>query len=251
MSDLYLLTFVTALEMIGVEKRVLASSCLSCSFAIGQILLAFLAWILPYWRNLTFLLYTPGILFVTYYFCLVESVRWLVSQGRKKEAADIIFKGAAVNKRTLPPDTITYLETMSSVVPIKTKRKSIMTETKIIFRSRILFSRLIVISFWFAAVNFIYYGLSINAVSLAGNQYLNYALLSVIEIPGYIINIFTLDHFGRKKTITTSYLISATALTIMPFIINMGECSRCMYTLSRVKYFRNILFIVVCMCTFK
>ncbi|XP_026320930.1 organic cation transporter protein-like isoform X2 [Hyposmocoma kahamanoa] len=239
-SGSYSTGYILALEMIGVEKRVLASSCLSCSFAIGQILLAFLAWILPYWRNLTFLLYTPGILFVTYYFCLVESVRWLVSQGRKKEAADIIFKGAAVNKRTLPPDTIAYLETMSSVVPIKTRKKSIMTETKIIFRSRILFSRLIVISFWFAAVTFIYYGLSINAVSLTGNQYLNYALLSVIEIPGYIINIFTLDHFGRKKTITSSYLISATALTIMPFIINMGPFPTIMVLVA--KMFISIVF---------
>lgn len=230
MSDPRLLTFVAALEMIGVEKRVIAASFISASFATGQMCLAFLAWLLPYWRNLTFVLYVPGILFLTYYLCLVESVRWLMSQGRKKEAADIIFKGAAVNGRTLPPKTITYLTTTnSSIVPTKKEKKHFLDEPKLIFRSRILFTRLLVISFWFAAVSFIYYGLTINAVSLAGDKYVNYALSAMIEIPGYIINILTLDRFGRKKTILTSYICCAIALTIMIFTISIGECSRCVH----------------------
>lgn len=212
--------------MIGVEKRVVASSFLSFSFAIGQILLAFIAWLLPYWRYLTFLLYAPGIIFLTYYFCLVESVRWLISRGRKKEAADIIIKGAAVNGRTLSPKILAYLQAMSPVQSGKRRRKSILDEPKIIFHSRILFMRLIVISFWFAAVAFVYYGLSINAVSLAGNKYVNYALLAAVEIPGYLVNVFTLDRFGRKKTITASYIICAISLTIIPFTIHTGECLR-------------------------
>lgn len=199
---------------------------MSASFAIGQIFLAFLAWLLPYWRNLTFVVYLPSILFFTYYFCLVESVRWLMSQGRQKEAADIIFKGAAMNGRTLPPKTIAYLNTACSTEPIKKKKKHFLDEPKLIFRSKILLTRLLVFSFWFAAVNFIYYGLSINAVSLAGDKYVNYALLAAIEIPGYALNIFTLNRFGRKKCITVSYVICAIALTIMPFLINSGECSR-------------------------
>lgn len=213
--------------MIGIQKRVLAGSVISATFAIGQMCLAFLAWLFPYWRSLTFVLYVPAILFLTYYFCLVESVRWLMSQGRKKEAADIIFKGAAINGRTLPPKTIAYLTAVdSSIEPTKKKKKSFMDEPKIIFRSRILLTRLFVISFWFAAVSFIYYGLSINSVSLAGDKYINYTLLAGIEIPGYIINIFTLDRFGRKKTITTAYILSAIGLTIMCFTISTGECTR-------------------------
>lgn len=149
-----------------------------------------------------------------------------MSQGRQQEAANIIFKGAAINGKTLPPKTIAYLNATRSIEPIKKKKKHFMDEPKLIFRSKILLTRLLVISFWFAAVSFIYYGLSINAVSLAGDKYVNYALLAAIEIPGYVINIFTLDRFGRKKCITASYIISAIALTIMPFIISTGEYLR-------------------------
>lgn len=213
--------------MIGVEKRVLAGSIISASYAIGQICLACVAWLLPYWRTLTFVIYVPSILFLTYCFCLVESVRWLMSQGRKEEAAKIIFKGAAVNGKTLPPKTIAYLtSTDPATLQVKQKKKHFLDEPKMILRSRILFTRLIVISFWFAAVSYIYYGLSINATSLAGDKYLNYTLLALIEFPGYIFNIFTLDRFGRKKTITIAYIVCAIALTIMPFTISTGECSR-------------------------
>lgn len=218
--------FVTALEMVGTDKRVLAGSCIAASFATGQICLAFVAWLLPYWRTLTLVIYVPSILFLTNYFCLSESVRWLMNQGRKKEAADIIFKGAAVNGKTLPPKTIAYLTTTNSTTEsTKKKKKHFMDEPKIIFRSRILLCRLAVISYWFAAGSFIYYGLSINAVSLAGDKYVNYALLAVIEIPGYIFNILTLNILGRKKTITISYIMCAIALTITPFALKTGECS--------------------------
>lgn len=227
--------------MIGMERRVLAGSYLCVSYAIGQICLAFLAWLLPYWRNLTFVIYVPAIIFLTEYFCLVESVRWLISQGRMEEAADIVFKGAAINGKTLPPKTIAYLTTVNSARRPINEKKHFMDEPKIIFRSRILLLRLFVIAFWFAAASFIYYGLSINAVSLAGNKYINYAILSVIEIPGYILTVFTLDRFGRKKTITISYIICAIALLFTPLAISAGECSRYVHYYRLVFYFRTRL----------
>lgn len=224
---MYLLHFVTALEMIGVEKRVLAGSCLSGSYAVGQLILALLAWLIPYWRTLTIVIYAPSILFLSYYFCLEESVRWLLSRGRKRQAANVIFRGAAMNGRRLPTETITYLNTPdTSGRRAEQKKKSFIDEPRIIFRSRILLSRLFVIAFWFASASFVYYGLSINAESLAGNMAANYALLGAVEIPGYIINIQVLDRIGRKKTITVSYIVCAISLSSLPFTLKIRECTR-------------------------
>ncbi len=38
-----------------------------------------------------------------------------------------------------------------------------------------------------------YYGLSLNAASLAGNKYLNFFLLGLVEIPAYVFAYFSME----------------------------------------------------------
>ncbi|KAI8429358.1 hypothetical protein MSG28_000006, partial [Choristoneura fumiferana] len=56
---------------------------------------------------------------------------------------------------------------------------------------------------------FVYYGLSINSVGLAGNMYANYMLISAIEIPGFYSAVLLLDRVGRKATISGGFFLSA------------------------------------------
>lgn len=37
-----------------------------------------------------------------------------------------------------------------------------------------------------------YYGASINSTNLAGNKYINFSLLGLAEVPGYILIFFTM-----------------------------------------------------------
>lgn len=214
--------------MVSLKRRVLGGSMLSGSFAVGQMLLALIAWQIPYWRTLTLVLYAPAILFLLYFFCIEESVRWLLSTGDKKEAARIIFKAADVNNTPLSPHTIKMLVEEPRPVPVSTKEafgpppphRSLAKE---VIGSRIMMSRLGICSFWWITVTFIYYGLSINSVSLGGNKYLNYVLTSLVELPGYCISIMTLDRFGRKSSIMTSLFICGTSLFALPFV-PASEC---------------------------
>ncbi|XP_068617222.1 organic cation transporter protein-like [Battus philenor] len=221
-AGVYTTGFVLALEMVGIKKRVLCGNIISSTFALGQALVAVIAWAVPYWRNLTRVLYAPSLLFFLYYFVIEESVRWLLSKGNKKEAARIIFKAAAINNRKLSPESIKQL-TEDSPEDTKTetaensqaKPKSIMRQ---VFKSKVLMCRLCVCAFWWVTVTFIYYGLSINSVSLAGNSYVNYILTSLIEIPGYVMSVLTLDRFGRKRSIMTAYFVCGISLVSLPFI---------------------------------
>ncbi|CAK1585776.1 unnamed protein product [Parnassius mnemosyne] len=224
-AGVYTTGFVLALELVGIKKRVLGGNLISCTFAVGQAVVAVVAWATPYWRTMTRIIYAPSLLFILYYFVIEESVRWLLSKGKKKEAARIIFKAAAINKRKLSPETIKQL-TEETPEPSKqtndptpahsaNEKSSIMLQ---VLKSKVLMSRTCICSFWWMSVTFIYYGLSINSVSLAGNSYVNYILTSLIEIPGYCLSIVTLDRFGRKRSIITAFFLCGISLVVLPFV---------------------------------
>lgn len=70
----------------------------------------------------------------------------------------------------------------------------------------------------------VYYGLTINAVNLSGNSYVNYAIVSAIEIPGFWTAILLLDRVGRKPVLMTGYWLCAACQFTFAFLPE-GECS--------------------------
>ncbi|XP_072932964.1 organic cation transporter protein-like [Epargyreus clarus] len=222
-AGVYSSGFILALEMVGLNRRVIGGNIISCTFAVGQAVVALIAWAIPEWRTLTRVLYAPSFIFVLYYFLIEESVRWLLSKGKKKEAARIIFKVASFNNKKLSPETIKKLtdedpkteDSKSKVAEDDGKSPSVVMQ---VIRSKVMISRLCICSFWWITVTFIYYGLSINSVSLAGNSYVNYILTSLVEIPGYCASALTLNRFGRKSSIMTAFFICGISLVSLPFI---------------------------------
>ncbi|PSN36797.1 Organic cation transporter protein [Blattella germanica] len=71
---------------------------------------------------------------------------------------------------------------------------------KLVFRSLNLFYN------W-AANAFVYYGLSVNSTSLGGNKYLNFALVALVEIPGYTVAWIAMNRLGRRWSLVVSMLI--------------------------------------------
>ncbi|XP_026744580.1 organic cation transporter protein-like [Trichoplusia ni] len=223
-AGVYSTAFILALEMVGLDKRVLGGNLISSTFALGQVLTAGVAWLIPYWRTYLVVIYAPSVLFISYYWLIEESVRWLLSVGNKKEAARIIFKVAAMNRKKLSAETMKMLveepeptkPQLNAQTPEKTEpQKSLFMQ---VLRSKTLMFRLSVCSFWWITLTFVYYGLSINSVSLSGNGYVNYILTSLVEIPGYCLSVVTLDRFGRKSSIMTAFIICGVSLIALPFV---------------------------------
>uniref|UniRef100_A0A2H1V9B3 SFRICE_005630 n=1 Tax=Spodoptera frugiperda TaxID=7108 RepID=A0A2H1V9B3_SPOFR len=222
-GGVYSTAFILALEMVGLDKRVLGGNLISSTFALGQVVTAGVSWLVPYWRTYTLVIYAPSIMFISYYWLIEESVRWLVSKGRNKEAARIIFKAAKMNRRKLSPETIRSLTeepdqkkpTQSDEPEEPVDKRGILHQ---VVKSKTLMFRLTVCSFWWITLTFVYYGLSINSVSLVGNSYVNYILTSLVEIPGYCLSVLTLDRFGRKSSTMTAFIICGISLIAMPFV---------------------------------
>lgn len=51
---------------------------------------------------------------------------------------------------------------------------------------------------WFANA-FVYYGLAMNTNSLAGDPFVNFFLMGIIELPAYLASIYMVKYYGNKK----------------------------------------------------
>jgi len=60
----------------------------------------------------------------------------------------------------------------------------------------------------------VYYGLSLNAASLAGDVFLNFTLLALTEIPGYLLSYLGMQLIGRKVTMVVSLVVSGVACLV-------------------------------------
>lgn len=67
--------------------------------------------------------------------------------------------------------------------------------------------RCIVSPVWWITTTFIYYGMSINAVNMSGNRYLNYVAVSAVEIPGYWAAVVLMARVGRKPVLICAFWV--------------------------------------------
>lgn len=73
---------------------------------------------------------------------------------------------------------------------------------------------------------FVFYGLSLNSVSIAGNRYLNFILVSFIEIPAYFIAWRSIERIGRRLTVCLALLLSGISCTAFSFV-EPGKYFKC------------------------
>ncbi|CAH1388549.1 unnamed protein product [Nezara viridula] len=87
-----------------------------------------------------------------------------------------------------------------------------------LFKTRIMLLRFLNCSYCWITHTFVFYGLSLSSVAIAGNKYFNFILVSFIEIPAYIITWLTIDIFGRKVSLSMSLVISGISCTMFHFL---------------------------------
>lgn len=217
-SGVYLVAYVIAMEMVGPKKRMLAGVIFQSFFTIGFIMTAGFAYFLRDWRTLQISLTLPGIAFFTYWWFIPESVRWLLTKGRWEEAKTNLRAVAAENNKSLPESV---LEGLCHEIENEKKKESDSQEKPSLldlFKYPNLRKKSLVIFFlWFVNAG-TYYGLSWNTSDLGGNEYINFVISGVVEIPAYAILIFTLDKWGRKGVLCGSMIIAGFCLLSSSFI---------------------------------
>ncbi|XP_041980412.1 organic cation transporter protein-like isoform X2 [Aricia agestis] len=218
--------FVFAMELVHPKGRVFGNLILNSVAVVGAGTLALLAWQLQNWRVLIRVIYAPALLGIAYLWVMNESPRWLISKGRKDEAMEILKKAAKMNKVNISDETLSPLnavgkseenEEATPTPALEKNEKGAYILVKAL-KSNIIRNRLIICSVLWVTCTFVYYGLAINSVSLAGNQYLNFALVAFVEIPSTFIGLLVLDKFGRKRVLIATYLLSGCLCIGLSFV---------------------------------
>lgn len=78
-------------------------------FALGQVILGGVAWLIEPWRYMIMALHIPCFLIISYYWILSESVRWLLAKRKFEEAKTVLEKVARVNRKEISEKSMTAL----------------------------------------------------------------------------------------------------------------------------------------------
>ncbi|XP_070247157.1 LOW QUALITY PROTEIN: solute carrier family 22 member 13 [Myotis yumanensis] len=186
----YALTNVTLLaEWVGPSRRTQAVVLAQCSFSVGQMALAGLAYGVRNWRLFQIAGASPVLLLFFYFWALPESARWLLARGRVEEAKQAMQKAASVNRRKLSP------ELLSQLAPEKTGPSGNALD---LFRHPQLRKvTLILFAVWFVD-SLGYFGLSLQVGDFGLDIYLTQLIFGAVEVPARYSSIFMMQWFGRR-----------------------------------------------------
>lgn len=218
-KGLFMLAFMIAVEISGVNYKTYLGILIQVPFAIGEMLVGLAAFGIRDWFTLQITMSSIVFSLLILWFLLPESPRWLLSKNHFIEAREILIKGAATNKRVLPENFFRYERsdqlTRSAVTPKcnveNLSLKSLFVPAYMSKISTIMFLN------WMCAT-MCYYGLIMNSVNLLGNIYVNFVLSALIEIPSYIFCVLVMDRLGRKTVLVFCQVLAGAACLAAGFV---------------------------------
>ncbi|XP_054714521.1 organic cation transporter protein-like [Uloborus diversus] len=198
-SGLFQTGYILAVEFIGPSKRLICANIMQIIFAIGELILALVAYFVRQWKILELAISVPAAVMLVYYWLLPESVRWLISKGKHRKAKNTILKAAKWNKVTIPEHLLRAAEYSNIDFEQDERQQSVgpmsLVKTPVIRKwSMNIFFNWIVNAM-------VYYGLSLSASHLSGSTYGNFAILAAVEIPAVLLATWALYYCGRRKVL--------------------------------------------------
>uniref|UniRef100_A0A8C2IUE2 Solute carrier family 22 member 3 n=1 Tax=Cyprinus carpio TaxID=7962 RepID=A0A8C2IUE2_CYPCA len=201
----WMVGYVLITELVGVEYRRMVGVTYQMFFSLGILILPLLAYFIPNWRWLQVVFTIPYICFLTYYWFIPESPRWLLSQNKRIEALEITKAIAKENKKTLSKN-IEVEESISTV--------SFMD----LFKTSKLRKFTFILSFnWFTSA-VVYQGLIMRLGILGGNVYVDFLISGIVELPAAFLILLTIERIGRRLPFAAANIVAGAACLITAFI---------------------------------
>ncbi|KAJ2943570.1 hypothetical protein O0L34_g16679 [Tuta absoluta] len=206
--------YVLAIELVGPRSRTLCTILSNIAYSLGLILLAGVVYLVRDWRQLALATTLPFVCFFLYYWLMPESPRWLLARGQFEKAEIILKKMARINGKSLPANYMVHLRRKYESDKLKAdldKEKSRKYGIMDLFRTPNLRKKTIIITFiWFTNTS-VYVGLSYYAPVLGGDEFLNFFLAGIVELPTYLFLWPSMERLGRRWTLCMSMVVGGVA----------------------------------------
>ncbi|KAK7084720.1 hypothetical protein SK128_001006 [Halocaridina rubra] len=236
--------FILGTEFVGPNYRVFCGTMPQYFFAFGEILLGLISWWIREWRMIQLIISAPVSCFIFYWFFIPESPRWLQARGKHHKALVVMEKIAKTNKKTIPREML-----MQQVHEQSRERNDIDSDVVLdprnvsmldVLKKPVLCTRMVLMFYIWIVVALVYYGLSLNSVTLGkytstAAPFVNFILTSLAEFPGYSMSWYFMSYIGRKYTLMFSLIFAGISCggagfaaeygpnySIIPFLL--GKC---------------------------
>ncbi|XP_061900802.1 solute carrier family 22 member 2 isoform X1 [Entelurus aequoreus] len=202
--------YVLITEIVGVEYRRTVGVVYQMFFSVGLLVLPLLAYFITDWRWLQVVITVPYILFISYYWFIPESPRWLLSQNRRSQAVAITEAMAKENKRTLSKN----IETLTDENADPSATASFMD----LIRTPKMRKHTFILSFnWFTSA-VVYQGLIMRLGIMGGNVYISFLISALMEFPAALLILFTIERVGRRLPFAAANVVAGAACLITAFL---------------------------------
>ncbi|KAJ1147838.1 hypothetical protein NDU88_000686 [Pleurodeles waltl] len=204
LSGFPMLTTALGLEWVDTKHRTLAGCLTSLYWSTGIMSLPLVAYLIRDWRWLLIAVTSPYVLGIISIWWIPESVRWLLTKGKVKEAHALLVKCSSMNGHTHLSSNINT-EVLSKVA----EEENTGTSYSFIdlFRTPVLRKvSICAAAVWFGSL-FSYYGISLNITGFELDMYMTQFLFGAIEIPFKLGIYIFMKKVGRRHALAWTLLI--------------------------------------------
>ncbi|XP_048452560.1 solute carrier family 22 member 7 [Rhincodon typus] len=195
LTGISIISITLSVEWTDVEHRAAMAIIPSPMWSVGNMLLALIAYLIRDWRWLLFAVTSPCLVAAALCWWIPESARWLLANGKTKEAQVSLRKCAKVNKR-LGSDLGLSSEVLDKIIDIDEGHDQywFWHLVKSPGMRKLTFCTGII---WFGTA-FSYYSISFSMNDYGFNVYLMQFIYGAIELPAKLITYILLKWIGRR-----------------------------------------------------
>ncbi|XP_028044482.1 organic cation transporter protein-like isoform X1 [Rhopalosiphum maidis] len=244
-SGIYESSYTILTELTSGKTRTLLCLLMNMSYPIGYVLLSIIAYYVWPWRMLLLILSLPmfGLLIQCWF--LPESPKWLMSQGKKKQA---LIAMAKLVPSVIHTD-IDNDDDQDNVQIRKTKKcnaeflKFLSAYTSL-FSNMDLSAKTVISLFCGLSCGLSYYVIALNGDNITADRYVYVALNGIVEGVSYVFTVPLLLYVGRKKAVSCFFFISG-ILQLILLAIPQEKADVLLGVTLIAKFFVSALFSII------
>ncbi|XP_060578137.1 organic cation transporter protein-like [Ruditapes philippinarum] len=208
-TGMYTSSFVLGMELVIPSKRVAASYMLDMAWCVGLYILCFLAYVTRSWDMILLVMASLAVLLFVCLWIIPESPRWLKSKGRFIEANAVILEWENINGKKALTDTSSK-NTKDDIEP-----ESVLKMCTI---PNLLIRTLLIYLNWFVII-MVNFGISLNVGNMDGDLFVNFAIISSMEMLAYTFCFLLLNKTGRKRLLVGTLFFCGGACILSVFVM--------------------------------
>nr|XP_040139454.1 solute carrier family 22 member 3 isoform X1 [Ictidomys tridecemlineatus] len=205
----WMTSYVIVTEIVGSKQRRIVGIVIQMFFTLGIIILPGIAYFIPNWQGIQLAITLPNFLFLLYYWVVPESPRWLITRKEGDKALKILRNIAKCNGKYLSPN---YSE-----ITVTDEEVSNPSFLDLVRTPQMRKCTLILMFAWFTSA-VVYQGLVMRLGIIGGNLYIDFFISGVVELPGALLILLTIERFGRRLPFAASNVVAGVACLVTSFL---------------------------------